>query len=142
MARSLSAPGRLRRKEAAGCGDPATAGPNPKPITASDCRSHRTLCRRQAGKRQHRHLQLRTLDHRDRFKNRPHQTDLQEDEGRKIRRENSRLSRSRETRAPFGRLIYPSVKLSPRSWRGRSCRRRPRTKFGIPRLRTLARCCL
>ena len=33
---------------------------------------------------------------------------------------------------------YSGSKLSPRCWRGRSCRRRPRKRYGIPLLPTLA----
>jgi len=82
LARGLLAPGRLRCKETAGRGDPAS---HPEPAAATECRNHRTLCSSQAGKCQYGDLQLHASEHRDRFKNRPHHTGLQENERRKMR---------------------------------------------------------
>jgi hypothetical protein len=73
----LPASGRLRGQEAAGCRDP---GSNSEPVAAGYRRNHRALCNHQAGKCQHRDLQLSAHDHRDRFKNRAHQAGLQENE--------------------------------------------------------------
>ena len=82
LAGVLPGSGRLRFEEASGRSDPAS---NTEPDATGHCRTHRTLCRGQAGKCQHRNLQLSTRDHRDRFENGAHQADLQENERGKMR---------------------------------------------------------
>src|ERR1035437_3621269 len=82
LAAILPASGRLRGEEAVGCGEPAS---NTEPAAATHCRTHRTLCSSQAGKCQHRDLQLSARDHRDRFKNAAHHASLQGNERRKMR---------------------------------------------------------
>jgi hypothetical protein len=82
LAGILPASGRLRGEEAAGGADPAS---NPEPAATAHCRTHRTLRSSQAGKCQHRDLQLSARDHRDRFKNGTHQNSLQENETGKMR---------------------------------------------------------
>jgi hypothetical protein len=74
LAGVLFASGRLCGQEAAGCGNPAT---HTKPAPAAHGRTHPTLRGRQAGKFQHGHLQLFAPDHRDRFKNGAHHSNLQ-----------------------------------------------------------------
>jgi len=83
LAGVVPASGRLRGEEAAGCSDPAS---NTEPAATAHCRTHRTLCSRQAGKCQHGNLQLSARDHRDRFQNGAHQASLQENERGKMRR--------------------------------------------------------
>jgi hypothetical protein len=58
----LSATGRLRGEEAAGCDDPAS---HTEPDAATHCRTHRTLCSSQAGKCQHGDLQVSARNHLD-----------------------------------------------------------------------------
>jgi len=78
LAGGLPASGRLRGEEAAGCSDSASYT---EPVAAAHGRTDRALCSRQAGKCEQGNLQLSALDHRDRFKNRAHQTGLQGNEG-------------------------------------------------------------
>jgi hypothetical protein len=79
LAGVLPASGRLRGQEAAGCRDSAS---DTEPVAASHRRNHRTLRNYQAGKCQHRDLQLSAHHHRDRFKDGTHQAGLQENERR------------------------------------------------------------
>jgi hypothetical protein len=78
----MPAPDRLRREEAAACGD---ATSHTEPGASADRRNHRALCNRRAGKCQHGDLPLPARDHLDRFKNRAYHTRLQENERRKMR---------------------------------------------------------
>jgi hypothetical protein len=87
LAGVLPAASRLRGEEAAGCGDSAS---RTEPDATTHRRTHRTLCSRQAGKCQHRDLQLLAREHRDRFKNGAHHFSLQDNERRKMRPGRSR----------------------------------------------------
>ena len=78
---ALPALTRLRSQEADGRANPSS---HPKPASSTHRRTHRALRNNRTGKCQHRHLQLRARENRNRFKNRPHHAGLQADERRKI----------------------------------------------------------
>jgi hypothetical protein len=82
VAGAMPASGWLRGEEAAGRGDTRS---DSEPVATGDSRSHRTLCRGQAGKCQYGDVQLSARDHCDRFKNRAHQASLQENERGEMR---------------------------------------------------------
>jgi hypothetical protein len=80
--RALHAAGRVRGEKDTGCSDAAS---NTKPASATIRRTHRTLRDTEAGKRQHRDLQLCAREDRDRLKNWAYHVGVQGHERGKVR---------------------------------------------------------